>query len=158
MRMTLTKWRGGIVVAALLVMLQIPTSAHATGAGALTGGVVYDPSLTMASMTRDVSYAFAIAGVETIVGLMNLDCHLDGSSSGDLVSDGASAVGTCVDVRSGLSASCAALVQRVAAIGNLQMSCLTPWGPLQITGGLGFVPLTAPSGGSFAISGLVFSQ
>jgi len=158
MRVMLTRWRGRVVMAALLVMLQIPTSAHAAGPGALTGGVIYDPSLTPASMTRDVSYAFGITGVETRVGPMSLDCHLDGSSAGDLVSDGASAVGTCVDVLLGWPASCTAFVQRVGAIGILQMSCMTPWGPLLITGGLQFVPLTAPSAGSFAITGFVGSQ
>ena len=142
----------------LLSFVQVPTGANAIGYGALTGGVTYTPSLTAANATRDVSYAFAIAGVETSVGLLSLDCHLDGSSFGNLVSGNASAVGTCVDVFGGWSAPCAALVSRAGLFGPLAMSCLTPWGGVQISGALEFVPLTAPSVGAFVLIGQVASQ
>ena len=152
------RWGLGLVVLTLLTVMPIPFEAHAIGFGVLTGSATYTPSLTAANATRDVDYSLGLADVETRAGLLTLDCRLEGSSGGNLVSDNAYATGNCVDAFAGWSAPCAATMSRIGAFGALAMQCLTPWGPIQFSGPVEFVPLTAPSMGTFALVGQVASS
>lgn len=152
------RWRLGTVVLTLLAVVQMPIEAHAIGFGVLTGSATYTPSLTAANATRDVDYSLGLADVETRVGLLTLDCRLEGSSFGTLVSDNAYSTGTCVDALAGWSGPCAATMSRIGVVGALAMQCLTPWGVIQFSGAVEFVPLTAPSVGTFALAGQVASQ